>query len=83
MHKLERKETKKATSLQLVVHEAFSSLDLHRLEANIQSENRRSIQLVQRTGFSREGFSPNFLRIEGVWRDHERWALLRDDPPTG
>ena len=69
--------------LQLVAQEAFTSLDLHRLEANIQSENRRSIQLVQRTGFSREGFSPNYLRIAGVWRDHERWALLKDDPPTG
>lgn len=69
--------------LQLVEQEAFSSLDLHRLEANIQPENRSSIHLVQRAGFCREGFSPNYLRIAGVWRDHERWTLLNDDPPTG
>lgn len=58
---------------------AFTEIGLHRLEANIQPENSASIALVRRAGFRREGFSPRYLQIGGVWRDHERWAVLADD----
>lgn len=64
--------------LQLLIHHAFDYLGLHRLEANIQPDNENSIRLVERLGFECEGYSPRFLRINGRWRDHERWALLAD-----
>ena len=65
--------------LSLVIARAFSELALHRLEANIQPCNDRSIALVRGLGFSLEGFSPRYLKICGRWRDHERWALLREE----
>jgi len=65
-------------ALQLVVGYAFGRLGLHRVEANIQPGNTPSIQLVRRAGFRREGYSPRYLKIAGRWRDHERWALLRE-----
>src|ERR1700722_3586148 len=65
--------------LRAVVTVAFADHGLHRLEANIQPGNARSIALVRRLGFENEGFSRRYLRIDGDWRDHERWALLADD----
>lgn len=65
-------------ALQLVLHEAFVTLDLHRLEANIQPANAGSLALVRRAGFQLEGFSPGYLKIDGDWRDHERWALRKE-----
>jgi ribosomal-protein-alanine N-acetyltransferase len=64
--------------LGLVVRDAFRRLRLHRVEANIQPGNRKSIRLARRLGFRREGYSPRYLKIQGRWRDHERWALLAD-----
>lgn len=54
---------------------AFEDLGLHRLEANLQPENTASQRLVKRAGFVREGFSERYLKVDGRWRDHERWAI--------
>ena len=64
--------------LGLVIQAAFSEHGLHRLEANIQPDNSQSIALVKRHHFMKEGFSPAYLKLNGEWRDHERWALLED-----
>jgi ribosomal-protein-alanine N-acetyltransferase len=65
--------------IELVLREAFLTLRLHRIEANIQPGNNASIALARGAGFSREGFSPRYLKIGGRWRDHERWAILAED----
>jgi ribosomal-protein-alanine N-acetyltransferase len=65
--------------LALVLHHAFGTLGLHRVEANIQPNNAASIALVHGSGFRLEGFSPRYLKIAGRWRDHERWALLAEE----
>jgi ribosomal-protein-alanine N-acetyltransferase len=65
--------------LHLVIARAFSSYRLHRLEANIQPHNARSIALVRSLGFRLEGRSPRYLKIAGQWRDHERWAITKEE----
>ena len=64
--------------LQLLLRHAFGPLKLHRLEANIQPGNEASIALVRACGFLQEGFSRRYLKINGRWRDHERWAIVAD-----
>jgi len=66
-------------ALRFVVAHAFRRLKLHRLEANIQPHNVRSIRLVEGLGFTLEGTSRRYLKIRGRWRDHQRWALLVED----
>ena len=65
--------------IELVLRHGFAALHLHRIEANIQPGNHASIALARGAGFSREGFSPRYLKIGGRWRDHERWAILAED----
>ena len=64
--------------LGLVVRRAFGELGLHRLEINAQPGNAGSIALARKCGFRLEGFSPDFIRIDGAWRDHERWAITAE-----
>ena len=64
----------------LLLEEAFNNLNLHRLEANIQTDNNTaSIALVSKAGFQKEGFSPKYLQVGGEWKDHERWAIINDN----
>ena len=65
--------------LKAVIAHCFSEIRLHRLEANIQPENGASKDLVRGLGFRREGYSPQYLFMDGEWRDHERWALRNPD----
>lgn len=66
--------------IKLLLKEAFESLNLHRLEANIQPGNLASIRLVSKVGFIKEGFSKNYLNVGGVgWKDHERWAIVNNN----
>jgi len=65
--------------LLLLFRHAFREIKLHRIEANVQPENGRSLTLIRALGFRREGFSPRYLKIGGRWRDHERWAILAEN----
>ena len=66
-------------AINLVVKYAFKELKLHRIEANIQPHNLASIAVVKKNGFTKEGFSRKYLKIDGEWRDHERWAIIYED----
>jgi [ribosomal protein S5]-alanine N-acetyltransferase len=58
---------------------AFQTLHLHRLEAACIPANKASIGLLEKTGFTREGYAREYLCINGVWQDHLLYARLKDD----
>jgi ribosomal-protein-alanine N-acetyltransferase len=58
------------SAVNMVTDFAFSELALHRIEINIRPENEPSIRVAQKCGYKFEGLRPNYLHIDGAWRDH-------------
>jgi ribosomal-protein-alanine N-acetyltransferase len=53
------------------LEEVFSPrVNLHRVQANYRPENLRSARVLERAGFHKEGLAPEYLYIDGAWRDH-------------
>jgi ribosomal-protein-alanine N-acetyltransferase len=66
-------------ALRLVAGYAFDTLRLHRIEAACIPDNTRSIRVLEKAGFQREGLLRSYLRINGIWHDHYLYALIADD----
>ena len=71
------------TALALVIDHCFAEAGLHRVEADVRPENLKSIRVMEKLGFAREGLHRRMLFIDGDWRDHVSWALLAEDVPAG
>jgi [ribosomal protein S5]-alanine N-acetyltransferase len=70
-------------ALALLVAHSFETLRLHRIEAACIPDNQRSMRLLEKAGFQREGLLRSYLRINGVWQDHYLYALIAGDRPGG
>jgi [ribosomal protein S5]-alanine N-acetyltransferase len=62
-----------------VVHFAFFTLDLSRIESACLPENTASRGVLEKTGFKYEGVAQSYLQINGRWRNHVLYANLRHD----
>ena len=62
-----------------VVHYAFTTLDLSRIEAGCLPENTPSRRLLEQCGYKYEGVAQSYLQINGRWRNHVLYANLRND----
>ncbi|HTR69006.1 MAG TPA: GNAT family protein [Mycobacteriales bacterium] len=71
------------TALALVTDHCFGAVGLHRVEVNIRPENTASRRVVEKLGFRPEGIRERYLHIDGAWRDHLTFALVREDVPGG
>lgn len=59
---------------------AHSLLRIRRIEAACLQSNERSIRLLERLNFAREGVARAYLSIAGSWQDHILFARLATDP---
>jgi len=69
-------------AMTLVFRYAFGELRLHRLQANVQPGNERSLALLRSTGWREEGYARRYLKVGGRWRDHVLFAILAEDVPS-
>ncbi|WP_187369223.1 GNAT family N-acetyltransferase [Baekduia soli] len=74
---------------QLICAFAFDHAGLHRVQPAVIPRNIRSIRVVEKAGFRREGRALHYLNIAGRWEDHDIFAmtledwLARSDRPVG
>jgi ribosomal-protein-alanine N-acetyltransferase len=71
------------TAVALATDLCFTELRLHRMEICIRPENQASLRVVEKLGFRYEGMRRRFIHINGDWRDHYSFALVREDVPQG
>ena len=71
------------TSVALATDLCFQELRLHRMEICIRPENLASLRVVEKLGFRYEGLRRRYIHIDGDWRDHYAFALVREEVPEG
>lgn len=71
------------TCVALATDLCFEELGLHRMEICIRPENAASLRVVQKLGFRYEGLRRRYIHIDGDWRDHYAFALVREEVPEG
>lgn len=66
-------------ALDLLADYAFDTMRLHRIEAACIPGNTRSVRVLEKAGFTREGLLRSYLKINGGWQDHYLYALIAGD----
>jgi len=79
IHKMAQKKGYAYEALSYLLPLVFTELGLHRIEADILPENKDSLQLIERLGFTYEGISRSSCEISGVRRDHLHYTLTSFD----
>ena len=66
-------------ALGAVIDFAFNTLKLHRIEADVDTQNTASIGLLEKLGFKREGLFRERWRVYDEWQDSLMLGLLKQD----
>ena len=80
-YKLDKSETGKGYMLEALKEGMafyFDVMKLHRIEVNLMPQNIMGIKTAERAGFTKEGISEKYLKINGVWEDHLHYVMLRE-----
>jgi [ribosomal protein S5]-alanine N-acetyltransferase len=66
-------------AVRLALRFAFEHAGLHRVQPAIIPRNDRSVRVAEKVGFRLEGRALRYLKINGVWEDHDIYALTIED----
>ena len=66
-------------AISALVHYAFSTLDISRIESACLPENTPSRKVLEKCGFKYEGVAQAYIQIDGRWRTHVLYSSLRYD----
>ena len=63
-------------ALKLAVNYMFKVQNIHRVMASYMPRNHRSEAVLERVGFTKDGFAKDYLLINGKWEDHNLTSLI-------
>ena len=66
-------------ALGAIIDFAFNTLDLHRIEADVDTQNIGSLGLLEKLGFKREGLFRERWFVYNEWQDSVMLGLLKQD----
>jgi RimJ/RimL family protein N-acetyltransferase len=66
-------------ALTAVIDFAFNTLELHRIEADVDTENTGSLGILEKLGFKREGLFRERWFVYDEWQDSVMLGLLKQD----
>ncbi|WGH90821.1 GNAT family protein [Auritidibacter ignavus] len=69
------------TAVALAIDYLFDRVGLHRVEINIVPQNIASHRVVEKVGMRYEGLRKNYLHINGMWTDHDSFAITTEEWP--
>jgi ribosomal-protein-alanine N-acetyltransferase len=58
---------------------AFRGVGLHRVQAAVMPRNTRSMRVLEKVGYRREGMALRYLSIAGAWEDHVLFAITAEE----
>jgi ribosomal-protein-alanine N-acetyltransferase len=70
-------------AVRLVARFAFEDARLHRLMPAVIPRNVRSGRVMAKAGFRCEGRALRYLEINGVWEDHDLYAMTAEEWSPG
>jgi ribosomal-protein-alanine N-acetyltransferase len=65
--------------IRAVLDFAFGPAGLHRVQAAIMPSNPKSLRVIEKLGFRREGYAERYLHIAGKWEDHLLFAHTSEE----
>jgi [ribosomal protein S5]-alanine N-acetyltransferase len=66
-------------AVRLTVDFGFNELKLHRIEAGVMPHNIRSMRVLEKAGFHKEGIARKNVNINGKWEDHQVLAIIAEE----
>ena len=69
-------------ALEAVIDFAFNTLELHRIEADVDTENAGSLGILEKLGFKREGLFRERWFVYGERQDSVMFGLLKQEWPA-
>lgn len=66
-------------ALEAIIDFAFNTLELHRIEADVDTQNAGSLGILEKLGFQREGLFRERWFVYDKWQDSAMLGLLKQD----
>lgn len=66
-------------TLKLLIKYAFNEMGIHRIEASTLVDNLRSQSVLKSCNFIELGLNKNYLFINGKWRDHITFYIIKEN----